>query len=329
MGDINIKQLESLRWRMRVIETLTVIGTAWIALAVYQKKEELVYYLVGAVVLLFLLKYYTQFRLRKRQFVSNLVEQRTMELRFQRDAMQAESEKPLNYINNFAHLSAALAKDIKQNIDEDEETGKHDNYNDTQELLVLLTGNLDKIAKHGDNTVRIVKAMEELLKDHSANRTCVDINDLCRVNLDILRKNYAKEIEKNQVDLSFSGLSVPLTIEVNIDQMGKALLQILDNSIYAVLKKAGEPGYQPSVSLVLRIQADKLQVVIRDNGVGIEETIKTKVFSPFFTTKPTAEAAGTGLYLSREVVLNHKGTIAIESEKDKYTEVTITLPIYS
>ena len=204
---------------------------------------------------------------------------------------------PLNYINNFAHLSAALAKDIKQNIDEDEETDKHDNYNDTQELLVLLTGNLDKIAKHGDNTVRIVKAMEELLKDHSANRTCV--------------------------------LSVPLTIEVNIDQMGKALSQILDNSIYAVLKKAGEPGYQPSVSLVLRIQADKLQVVIRDNGVGIEETIKTKVFSPFFTTKPTAEAAGTGLYLSREVVLNHKGTIAIESEKDKYTEVTITLPIYS
>ena len=112
--------------------------------------------------------------------------------------------------------------------------------------------------------------------------------------------------------------------------VGMALYdRIVSRFLFAVLKKAGEPGYQPSVSLVLRIQADKLQVVIRDNGVGIEETIKTKVFSPFFTTKPTAEAAGTGLYLSREVVLNHKGTIAIESEKDKYTEVTITLPIYS
>lgn len=55
---------------------------------------------------------------------------------------------PLNYINNFAHLSAVLAKDIKQNIDEDEETGKHDNYNDTQELLVLLTGNLDILRKN-------------------------------------------------------------------------------------------------------------------------------------------------------------------------------------
>ena len=172
----------------------------------------------------------------------------------------------------------------------------------------------ERLNKRREDLLRIVKEAE---------------NDLHTEDRGSAAAKLQKEIEKNQVDLSFSGLSVPLTIEVNIDQMGKALSQILDNSIYAVLKKAGEPGYQPSVSLVLRIQADKLQVVIRDNGVGIEETIKTKVFSPFFTTKPTAEAAGTGLYLSREVVLNHKGTIAIESEKDKYTEVTITLPIYS
>ena len=202
MGDINIKQLESLRWRMRVIETLTVIGTAWIALAVYQKKEELVYYLVGAVVLLFLLKYYTQFRLRKRQFVSNLVEQRTMELRFQRDAMQAESEKlsralsaladaqdelvrkerlasigqltkglvdrilnPLNYINNFANLTSGLAKDLRENLDSQKEHLKPDVYDDSVDLLNMMTSNLEKISEHGFNTVRIVKAMEELLKE--------------------------------------------------------------------------------------------------------------------------------------------------------------------
>lgn len=366
MGDINIKQIESLRLQMKVLETFTVLGTIWIGVAVFQKKEELVYYLVGAVALLFVYKYYTQFRLRKKQFLSNIVEQRTMELRFQRDAIQAESQKlsqalsaladaqdelvrkerlasigqltqglvdrilnPLNYINNFAHLSGSLAKEIKVNIEEDEATGTYGNYNDTQELLGLLTGNLDKIAKHGENTVRIVKAMEELLKDHASNRSSVDINEICKVNLDILRKNYEKEIKQNQVEVTFSGLSVPLAIEVNIEQMGKAILQILNNSVYAVLKKAGTSGYLPAISLNLRIQADRLQIIIRDNGIGIEDTIKSKVFSPFFTTKPTAEAAGTGLYLSREVVLNHKGTIRIESEKDKYTEVTISLPIYS
>lgn len=366
MGDINIKQIENLRLRMKVLETLTVLGTIWIGVAVFQKKEELVYYLVGAVALLFIYKYYTQFRLRKKQFLSNIVEQRTMELRFQRDAIQAESQKlsqalsaladaqdelvrkerlasigqltqglvdrilnPLNYINNFAHLSGSLAKDIKMNIEEDKASGTYGNYHDTQELLVLLHGNLDKIAKHGENTVRIVKAMEELLKDHAVNRSSVDINEICKVNLDILRKNYEKEIKQNQVEVNFSGLSVPLVVEVNIEQMGKAILQILNNSVYAVLKKAGTPGYLPAISLNLRIQADRLQIIIRDNGIGIEDAIKSKVFSPFFTTKPTAEAAGTGLYLSREVVLNHKGTIRIESEKDKYTEVTISLPIYS
>ena len=70
-------------------------------------------------------------------------------------------------------------------------------------------------------------------------------------------------------------------------------------------------------------------LTVSDNGSGILPDVLDKIFVPFFTTKPTAEAAGTGLYLSREVVLNHKGTIAIESEKYKYTEVTITLPIYS
>ena len=100
-----------------MIETLTVIGTAWIALTVYQKKEELVYYLVGAVVLLFLLKYYTQFRLRKRQFVSNLVEQRTMELRFQRDAMQAESEKLSRALSALADAQDELVRKETSGID--------------------------------------------------------------------------------------------------------------------------------------------------------------------------------------------------------------------
>lgn len=352
--------------QMKVWETLTVLGTVGIGLAVYQKREELVYYLVGAVALLFLYKYYTQFRLRKKQFVSNIVEQRTLELRFQRDAIQAESEKlsralsaladaqdellrkerlasigqltqglvdrilnPLNYITNFAHLSTTLANDIEGNIAKDRKAGTYENYTDTQESLALLTGNLSKIAKHGDNTVRIVKAMEELLKDHASNRSSVDINELCKVNLDILRRSYATEIGQRQVDISFSGLSVPLAVEVNIDQMGKAILQILNNSLYAVLKKADVPDYRPAISLSLRTLGDRLQIVIRDNGVGIEDSIKQKVFSPFFTTKPTAEAAGTGLYLSREIVLNHKGTIQIESEKDIYTEVIITLSIYN
>ena len=65
---------------------------------------------------------------------------------------------------------------------------------------------------------------------------------------------------------------------------------------------------------------------IRDNGIGIEEKILPKIFDPFFTTKTTQEAAGVGLYLSREIIQNHSGDITVESALDLYTEFTVTLP---
>lgn len=365
MSDINIKQLVRLRLRMQILENLTLAATVGVGVAVYLHKEEWTYGLVAVLVFLFVYKYYTRVRLRKREFLSNIVEQRTMELRFQRDQIQAESHKleqtlaalaeaqdelvrkerlasvgqltqglvdrilnPLNYINNFAGLSLSLVKELEDARQVDLKQGALTNPEETEEALTLLQGNLDKIAKHGASTVRIVKAMEELLKDRSGNRCAVEITELCKVSLESLRKNNRETIERYDIRTSFSGLSVPLTIQVNVDQLRKALANIFNNSLYAVVKKAEMSAYQPEISVALRIAADQLQICIRDNGTGIEEGIKKKVFSPFFTTKPTGEAAGTGLYLSREIVLNHKGTIEIESEKGVYTCVILTLPIY-
>jgi len=69
-----------------------------------------------------------------------------------------------------------------------------------------------------------------------------------------------------------------------------------------------------------------VKIIVRDNGIGIEDTITDKIFDPFFTTKTTGEAAGVGLYLSREIVQNHGGDISVQSVKNDYTEFTITLP---
>ena len=69
-----------------------------------------------------------------------------------------------------------------------------------------------------------------------------------------------------------------------------------------------------------------VKISIRDNGIGIEDTITNKIFDPFFTTKTTGEAAGVGLYLSREIVQNHGGDISVQSVKNEYTEFIITLP---
>ena len=112
----------------------------------------------------------------------------------------------------------------------------------------------------------------------------------------------------------------------NPDMLSKTFMSLLGNAVYAVVKKAQRVSFNPEVSLTVTVADGRYTLKIRDNGIGIEEKIINKIFDPFFTTKTTDEAAGVGLYLSREILQNHGGDISVASMKDEYTEFTITLP---
>ena len=159
---------------------------------------------------------------------------------------------PLNYINNFAGLSIELIRDLEKCRKEEAAGTRKEAGDESMEVLGMISGNLEKIAEHGANTVRIVKAMEELLKDQKGKMSEADINNLCKVNLDVAGKLYAKEIEEKQVKIRFQGLVLSLMIDINIEQMSKVLLHLFKNSIYALLKKAGkEPNFEPELSVKL------------------------------------------------------------------------------
>jgi signal transduction histidine kinase len=70
-----------------------------------------------------------------------------------------------------------------------------------------------------------------------------------------------------------------------------------------------------------------IRITVKDNGPGIPEIIKDKIFQPFFTTKPTGKGTGLGLSLSYDIVRAHGGEIKVQSEEGKGTEFIITLPI--
>jgi signal transduction histidine kinase len=103
-------------------------------------------------------------------------------------------------------------------------------------------------------------------------------------------------------------------------------MSILGNSVYAIIKKAQRQTYTPQLAVTVTTTGEKYNISIRDNGIGIEDTIIDKIFDPFFTTKTTGEAAGVGLYLSREIIQNHSGDISVQSVKNEYSEFIITLP---
>ncbi len=72
---------------------------------------------------------------------------------------------------------------------------------------------------------------------------------------------------------------------------------------------------------------DAVEILIRDNGIGIPPEIREKLFQPFFTTKPTGEGTGLGLSISYDIVTQqHGGTIAVDSRVGEFTEFAIHLP---
>ena len=234
---------------------------------------------------------------------------------------------PLNYINNFSKLSEGLVKDIEANIEDEKDHLSEDNYEDTIEVLGMLKGNLQKVGEHGQNTTRTLKAMEEMLKDRTGGIIKMDITEIFRQNEEMVRQFFAEQIARLHVSISFSYPSEKVFVKGNPELLSKVFMSLLGNSMYAIDKKGQQTTYQPEITLKATVSEGKITILLRDNGIGIEETIIHKIFDPFFTTKTTGEASGTGLYLSHDIIQNYGGTINVSSVKDEFTEFCIMLPI--
>jgi signal transduction histidine kinase len=233
---------------------------------------------------------------------------------------------PLNYINNFSKLSEGLVKDIAANIEDEKDNMNEDNYEDTLDVLDMLKGNLQKVGEHGVNTTRTLKAMEEMLKDRSGGVVEMDLSTVLKQDEEMLSKYYAEEIAQYHIATPFNYPESGLLIRGNAEQLSKTFMSLIGNSIYAIVKKAQRKPYEAALSVDATMADGMVTIVIRDNGIGIEEKIIDKIFDPFFTTKTTGEASGIGLYLSHDVIQNYGGNITVESVKDEYTVFTITLP---
>ncbi len=309
---------------------------------IYMRWYALLLYLViiGLLVVSWL-KYRTrQLQLRQLQLEA-IVNERTQELRLaQKKLVRKEKEatvgkltkglidrilNPMNYINNFSHLTLGLTKDLKDNLNDDEEKMTPDIYDDCMDVVDMMKTNLEKIEQHGLSTTRILKAMEEMLKERSAKVEAIDIGNLCQQSIEMLNNYYKEDIEKLHIQVEWEKPEQSITIEANAELLNKSIMSMIANSIYAIKKKYERQQYQPILRLNITQEGAHHLIILYDNGIGIEKTIIGNIFDPFFTTKTTAEAAGVGLYLSQQIIQDFGGNITVKSEKDQYTEFTIIL----
>ncbi|WP_226915723.1 ATP-binding protein [Hymenobacter siberiensis] len=236
-----------------------------------------------------------------------------------------EIQNPLNFVNNFAEVSAELITELE------EEQQKPDRDLELEaELLTDLKQNLLKISQHGGRAASIVRGMLEHSRTSSGERTPTNLNQLADEYLRLAYHGLRAKDKTFNATLKPDFDPVLPPVEVIAQDLGRVLLNLLSNAFYAVRQRQqrGVAGYAPTVGISTRRVGKKVEIRVRDNGQGIPEAVRAKIFQPFFTTKPTGEGTGLGLSLSYDIVTQgHGGTLSVTSEEGSFTEFLISLPI--
>ena len=104
---------------------------------------------------------------------------------------------------------------------------------------------------------------------------------------------------------------------------------MINNAFYAVAERKKQSGaeYEPTVSVSTKRSNDRIEIRVKDNGLGIPRQIVDKIFQPFFTTKPTGQGTGLGLSLSYDIVKAHGGELTVETKEGEGAEFIIRLPV--
>ena len=233
-----------------------------------------------------------------------------------------EIQNPLNFVNNFSEVS----KDL---IDEMQEELGLGNPDVAREISEDVKQNLDKIHHHGQRASSIVKGMLEHSRTSDGKKEHTDINALAD---EYLRLAYhglrAKDNSFNADFKTEFDESLP-KINVIPQDIGRVLLNLINNAFYAV-KEVENPVVTVTTKATPLLGGDgggsqSIQISVKDNGPGIPDEIKDKIFQPFFTTKPTGSGTGLGLSLSYDIVNSHGGELKVESDENKGCEFVITL----
>ena len=236
-----------------------------------------------------------------------------------------EIQNPLNFVNNFADVSLEMLVELREEQARQQREPKLE-----AELLNDIAQNLQKIHHHGQRAASIVKGMLEHSRASTGERLPTNVNQLAEEYLRLAYQGLRAKDKSFNATLTTEFESTLPEVEAIGSDLGRVLLNLFSNAFYAVRQRQlkGEPGYIPTVTVITRQVQDQVEIRVYDNGMGIPEAMRQKIFQPFFTTKPSGEGTGLGLSLSYDIVTQgHGGTLTVNSQDGKYTEFLISLPI--
>ncbi len=233
-----------------------------------------------------------------------------------------EIKNPLNFVTNFAELSIGLLTDLRDAL-------AASDTEEANDILADLEGNLAKIQEHGKRADRIVRGMLMHSRGVPGERQEVDLNALVSDAVSLAYHGFRAR------DMTFN-VKLDVTLDPTLGRvegvpqdLSRVFLNLVNNACYAVHQKrqTAPPTYVPTVQVRSLNCGEEVEVRVRDNGPGIPEVVREKLFQPFFTTKPAGQGTGLGLSISRDIIVRgHQGDLQVRTQEGEYTEFIVRLP---
>ncbi len=229
-----------------------------------------------------------------------------------------ELKNPLNFVNNFAKLSQEVLLEFEKA-----------NAEERKEIVENIRANLDKVIGHGQRADKILQSMLSHSRRPETKQAATisliiekaagQAQKAANTNLPMLRIDVQTHTEPNLPD-----------IHVVEEDIRRVLVNVVDNALYAVNERnEKEQNYTPMVSVAASLIKEEkwLHISVTDNGHGMSEDVKKRIFDPFYTTKPPGQGTGLGLSLSYEIVTKtHAGKFECHSEPGFGARFDIYLP---
>jgi len=230
-----------------------------------------------------------------------------------------EIQNPLNFVNNFSEVNNELI----------DEMNNENEINEIKAIANDIKQNNQKISFHGRRADAIVKGMLEHSKQTTGVKELTDINALSDEYLRLAYHGMRARDKNFNVEMKTDFDSTVGKVNIVRQDIGRVLLNLFNNAFYAVNEKSKSTDglYQPRVLVQTKKLNGQLQIIVSDNGNGIPENILSKIFQPFFTTKPTGQGTGLGLSLAYDIVKAHGGEIKVETKEGEGAEFIIQISI--
>ena len=189
----------------------------------------------------------------------------------------------------------------------------------TQDKLELIKSQINRISK-------IIRDLVDFSRRSSYEVQLTDVNKCIKDSVEIVRIGKKSKGISFGVDFAESIPQLPLVP----DQIEQVFINILINAVDAIHARPDAPGRVAGGSIVVasEVSNEHLVVTIRDNGKGISEDSRPKIFEPFYTTKKVGEGTGLGLWVSYGIIKSFQGTIQVDSVEGEGTTFTISFPLH-